>query len=102
MFNKYAFIDDLKESIVDAIENEEIKEHYDLIEFICEELERKTTYYGECFDIVKGCNFTNWSDLDYEIKCISSAAFAALKELIDEEIDYDYFNKLIQEKQENE
>lgn len=102
MFNKYAFIDELRGLLSNAIETEEITEDYQIDEYITEEIDRQCIYYADCFDIIKSCGFTDWSTSDYEIKCVSSAAYAALRELVAEEIDYTDFEDLLKEKQENE
>ena len=102
MFNKYEFIDELRGALSNAIATGEITEDYQIDEFVHDEIKNSTIYYGDCFDIVKGCGFTDWSDSDYEIKCISGAAYAALRELVSEEINYTDFEELIKEKQENE
>ena len=102
MFSKYEFIDELRGALSEAIDNGEITEDYQIDEFVNDEIKNSTIYYGDCFDIVKGCGFTDWSDSEYEINCISGAAYAALRELVSEEIHYEDFENLLKEKQENE
>jgi hypothetical protein len=102
MFNKYTFIDELRGQLSEAIENGEITDVYQVDDYITEEIDRQCIYYADCFDIIKSCGFVDWSDSDYEIKCVSSAAYAALRELVAEEVECIEFEELIKEKQENE
>jgi hypothetical protein len=102
MFNKYEFIDELRGALSEAIDKGEITEDYQIDEYVNDEIKNIIIYYGDCFDIVRDCGFVDWSDSDYEVKCISSAAYAALRELVSEEINYTEFENLLKEKQENE
>ena len=99
MFNKYTFIDELRGQLSEAIENGEITDVYQVDDYITEEIDRQCIYYADCFDIIKSCGFIDWSDSGYEIKCVSSAAYAALRELVAEEIDCTDFENLLKEKQ---
>jgi hypothetical protein len=102
MFNKYQFLSVIKGELYESIENGTITEDCQIYDYVSEEIERECIYYSDCFDIVKDCGFVDWSVSDYEINGISSAAYAALTEFVAKEIDYNKFEELIKEKQENE
>lgn len=51
-FNKYQFIDDLKEDIQEAIKDGDIKNDDDINEYIYTEIDRSCIYYHTCYQIV--------------------------------------------------
>jgi len=97
MFNKYRFIEELKEELTKEclklnLSGDSEDEIYESLRtYIDESLENAVIYYNECFDIIKALQFTNFdaanNDLGIDCKDISQAAFCALYELICIEID---------------
>ena len=92
-FNKYTFIDNLKEELeteATGMFRSEIDESEavdNLHEFIATELENAVIYYVDAFNIIAELNFTDWSDNDFgPITNVSQAAYVALNEFVGEEI----------------
>jgi hypothetical protein len=93
MFNKYAFIDDTKDTILTEIEN-----ITDIEGFLHGIIEHEVIYYYNCFEICMELNFTHF---EHEIfgtcKDICQAAYCALYDLIYEDSDIlDYFEEQTQ------
>lgn len=97
MFNKYKFIKELNQKLKDeclelslsgSSENEIYKK---LQTYINESLENAVYFYDECFDIIKALQFTSFhaNDNDLGMRCtdVCKAAYCALHELIDEELN---------------
>lgn len=92
MFNKYQFIDEVKESLKKELENIE-----DINQFLDKKIDNEVIYYYDCFEICKELNFI---DFEHEIfgtcKDICQAAYCALYDLIHEESDIlEYYEELI-------
>ena len=92
-FNKYTFIDNLKEELKTEAagmfrsEIDESEAVDNLHEFIATELENAVIYYVDAFNIIAELNFTDWSDNDFgPITNVSQAAYVALNEFVGEEI----------------
>jgi hypothetical protein len=92
MFNKYEWLtrkeEALKEHISwevrhgNEVDTDQLREQLDI------EINNSVIYYHECFDIIKSCGFTDWSDHDLRpITNVSQAAAAALCDFCDEELD---------------
>jgi hypothetical protein len=87
-FNKYNFLEALRNDILAEILNENIKDSNDVYEFIHSEIDRSVIYYSDCFDICKELNFTDWSNSQLgDITNICQAAYLALNELVEDEFD---------------
>ena len=93
-FNKYTFIDNLKEELTTEAagmfraEIDESEAVDNLHEFIATELDNAVIYYADAFNIITELQFTDWSDSDFgPITNVSEAAYAALNDLIGEEIN---------------
>ena len=98
MFNKYETIERLKQAIAEEIDYGRIVEYYDFLEFISQEIDTYVIYYGDCFDIIKELQFVEWSEYRDEISCVSSAAYIALRDYINNEIQFEEFEELIKSK----
>lgn len=99
-FNKYQFLDNVKASIIEAINNGEITDISDVWEYQNEEIENACIYYSDCFNICKELNFTDWDNHELgEITNITQAACAALQDFINEEFCESDIEELINEKQ---
>lgn len=94
MFNKYEWLtrkeESLKEHIYWEIQNGNSVDYSDLCEQLQNEIENSVIYYHECFDIIKSCGFTDWSENELApITNVSQAAYVALYEFCNEELDLD-------------
>jgi len=97
MFNKYRFIEELKEELTNeclklSLSGSSEDETYESLEtYINESLDNAVIYYNESFDIIKALQFTSFdaanNDLGIECTDVSQAAFCALYELTCIEID---------------
>ncbi len=97
-FNKYLFLDSVKNSIIGAIKSGEITDISDVWEYQNEEIENACIYYSDCFDICKELNFTDWNNHELgEITNITQAACVALQEFINEEFCTSDIEELIEE-----
>lgn len=94
MFNRYRFLDELKETIQSEYQNIN-----DIDSFIHGIIDNECICYSDCFDICKELNFTHFDhEIFGECKDICQAAFCALYDLIHEESDiYNYFESLTEE-----
>jgi len=93
MFNKYQWTleeeKQLREFIIESIKNDRPVDESDLAEQLNGDIENAVIYYSDCFDIIKNCHFTDFSQSDFQITNVSEAAFAALYEFAYEEINLD-------------
>ena len=97
-FNKYEFLESVKASIVEAINNGEITDISEVWEYQNAEIENACIYYSDCFDICKELNFTNWENHELgEITNITQAACVALQDYINEEFCTSDIEELIDE-----
>lgn len=97
-FNKYEFLESVKASIVEAINNGEITDISEVWEYQNAEIENACIYYSDCFDICKELNFTDWENHELgEITNITQAACVALQDFINEEFCDSDIEELIDE-----
>ena len=96
-FNKYQFIVDLNEEILSAIKSGEIQSADDIQDWAHQSVENACIYYADCFDIIKELGFFDWSNCDYEISGVTSAAYAALTEYVEQNLDCNELVELIAE-----
>jgi hypothetical protein len=93
MFNKYQWTleeeKQLREFIIESVKNNHSVDESDLAEQLNNDIDNAVIYYRDCFDIIKDCNFTDFTESDFEISNISQAAFAALYEFAYGEINLD-------------
>jgi hypothetical protein len=86
-FNKYLFLSDLETELLTAVEDGQIEDIDALEDWMIQSIDNACIYYSDCFDIVKELGFTDWSNCDYEVSGITSAAYAALTEYVHSNID---------------
>jgi hypothetical protein len=93
MFNKYQWSLEeerqLREFIIESIKNDRPVDESDLAEQLNNDIDNAVIYYNDCFDIIKNCHFTDFSQSDFKITNVREAAFAALYEFAYEEINLD-------------
>lgn len=87
MFNKYTWLQEQTESLKDYIRNDRDTTVDDLQEQLHHDIDNDCIYYANCFDIIKGLHFTDFTNTDFEITNVCQAAFAALYEFAQEELD---------------
>jgi hypothetical protein len=95
-FNKYQFISGLESDINGAIIMNDIKSMDDVREWIDNQVDTACIYYSDCFDIIKDLNFTDWSAFG-NVTDVTLAAFFALTDFVDENLDLKQFEELIAE-----
>lgn len=86
-FNKYLFVSDLESELLEAAKNEQLEDLDAVQDWIHQSIDSACIYYADCFDIIKALNFTDFTGSDFEITNVSQAAFAALYEFVNENID---------------
>jgi hypothetical protein len=86
-FNKYLFVSDLEAELLEAAKSEQLDDLDAVQDWIHQSIDNACIYYADCFDIIKALNFTDFTGSDFEITNVSQAAFAALYEHVQENID---------------
>jgi hypothetical protein len=86
-FNKYLFVSDLEAELLEAAKNGQLDDLDDAHEWISQSIDNACIYYADCFDIIKALHFTDFTGSDFEITNVSQAAYAALHEHVQENID---------------
>lgn len=75
-FNKYAFLEDLKETIDQS-------DSGDLWDLVHQEIDNECIYYSDCFQIVEACGMTDWKDNEFGvITNIQQLAYVALYDFV--------------------
>jgi hypothetical protein len=87
MFNKYTWIDEQRELLLESAQNGATSD--ELHEQLMSDIDSDCIYYANCFDIIKVLGFTDWSEAEFEVKNVTQAAYCALYELSNEYIDID-------------
>jgi hypothetical protein len=100
-FNKYQFIEDLNEEIIEAIKNGNCKSSDDYYTLMHERIDYACIYYSDCFDICKELNATDFTEYDIECSNICQLAYAALYQYSLNELNPETFDNLILEIEEN-
>ena len=99
-WNKYKFIEELRNAIESEIKNGNITDEEEIYNFIWQEIDNACIYYLDCFEICKELNFTDFTGHELgEINTINQASFCALYDWIYLESDFDieHFNTLLEE-----
>lgn len=89
MFNKYLWLNEQIESLKEYIRTSEdvtVDELYDQLHI---DIDNDCIYYADCFDIIKGLDFIDFKDTEFQVTNVSEAAYAALYEYAMEEIDFE-------------
>lgn len=96
MFNKYQFIDELTEVILENIKNDILTDIDDVYDIIYREIDSECTYTYDSFEICKALNFVNWEDAELPVNNICQAAYVALSEFVNEELNLKVIEDVIQ------
>ena len=87
MFNKFQWLREQEASLTEYLQHDPEATYDDLHEKLLQDIDTDCTYYATCFDIIKELHFTDFTDTDFEITHVSQAAYAALYEFANENID---------------
>jgi len=98
-FNKYEFLKNLREELINQIENGDITNEEQIQEYIDDEIDNACIYTSDCFEISMELNLTDFTDFSMgEAKNISELAYFGLSEFIYNELDRRELIELIEEK----
>lgn len=95
-FNKYQFIEDLENLIINEIKLGNCEDSDDYYTLMHEEIDRACIYYADCFDICKELNATDFTEYDAQINSISDLAYYALYQYTMNEMNINQFDELIE------
>jgi len=101
-FNKYQLTADLEAELLEAVNNDQISELEEVFDWMHQSIENAVIYAADCFEIIRELHFTNFKDSDFEITDIYQAAYAALYEYANENIDLSDVEEAIKNKIEND
>ncbi len=102
-FNKYQFVADLEAELLEAVSSEQIDDIDQAWDWIHQSIDSAVIYYADCFEIVRELGFTDWEGNEFgPITNISQAAYAALYEHVNENIDLTEVEQAIENKVEND
>lgn len=87
MFNKHTWIQEERDTLLEYAKDGAT--HDELHDQLMSDIDTDCIYYTDCFDIIKALGFTDWSEAEFEVKNVAQAAYCALYELSNEEIDID-------------
>ena len=98
-WNKYGFLEDLKDTLIEAINDGYLNNSDDIFEYVSNEIERSVIYYSDCWDIAQELNLTDFTDFELgEAKNVSQLAYYGLYEYVQDEFDYNEIELLIEQK----
>lgn len=99
-FDKYAFLEDLKNDLLSDVKNGYLTDNDEIYDHIHSFIDNSVIYYSDCFDICKALNFTDFTGHEFgEINGICQAAFCALYDWVNEEFSYFEIEEAIDAKQ---
>jgi len=102
-FNKYQFVADLEAELLEAVASDQIEDIDQIVEWIHQSIDNAVIYCSDCFEIVRELGFTDWEGNEFgPITNISQAAYAALYEHVNENIDLTEVEQAIENKVEND
>ena len=102
-FNKYQFVADLEAELLEAVASDQIESTDQVWDWIHQSIDNAVIYNADCFAIISELNYTDWSDSEFgPVTTISIAAYSALYELVNENIDLTEVEQAIKNKVEND
>ena len=87
MFNKFQWLREQEASLTEYLQHDPEATYDDLHEKLLQDIDTDCIYYATCFEIIKELNFTDFTGTDFEITNVSQAAYAALYEFANDNID---------------
>ena len=95
-FNKYQFLADLQSELLDAVATNQIQSEDQIWDWIHQTIDNSVIYNSDCFAILSELNYSDWSDSEFgPVTNVSIAAYSALYELINDELDLSAVNEAI-------
>ena len=94
-FDKYGFIQDLNDFLMNEINNEN---ETDINTLIYEYIDNECMYYSDCWNICKALNANDFTAYDIECTTINQLAYCALWELVNEQLNISELETLYEEK----
>lgn len=94
-FDKYGFIQDLNDFLMNEINN---GNETDINTLIYEYIDNECIYYVDCWNICKALNANDFTAYDIECTTINQLAYCALWELVNEELNISELETLHEEK----
>jgi hypothetical protein len=96
-FNKYNYLEDINNELINEINAGNIQTYDDIQEYILTDIDNQVIYYSDCFDICRELNATDFTAYASECNNISQLAYQALYEFICDELDTNKLGLLINE-----
>ena len=98
-WNKYGFLEDLKNLLIEAINDGYLDSKDDIFEHITTEIDRSCIYYSNCWEIAYELDLNDFTEFELgEAKNISQLAYYGLYEYVINEFDFSEIEVLIEEK----
>ena len=95
-FNKYQYLADLQTELLDAVATNQIQSEDQVWDWIHQTIDNSVIYNSDCFAILSELNYTDWSDSEFgPVTTINIAAYSALYELVNDELDLSTINEAI-------
>jgi hypothetical protein len=86
-FNKFQWLREQEASLTEYLKHDPEATYDDLHEKLLQDIDTDCIYYATCFEIIKELNFTDFTGTDFEITNVSQAAYAALYEFANDNLD---------------
>jgi U3 small nucleolar ribonucleoprotein component len=90
-FNKYSFVKDLENELVELINAKEIEDYDQIQEYISQDIDNACIYYSDCFQIVMQLGAAEFG----ECKNIAELAYEALNQYVQDEINMSKLTELL-------
>lgn len=96
-FNKYGFLEDLKISLTEAINDGSLNDIDDISEHINSEIDNACIYYSTCFEIARELNLYDFTDFELgTATSINQLAYFGLDEYVRNNFNYNEIELLIE------
>ena len=98
-WNKYGFLEDLKNSLIEAINDGYLDDSDNIWEHIYSEIDNACIYYSTCFEIAKELDLNDFTDFELgTATSINQLAYFGLYEYVSENFNFNEIELLIEEK----
>jgi hypothetical protein len=99
-FNKYGYIEDLQDLLLQAILDNDLDRADYIGDHIAADLDNQVIYYQDCFEIAEALSLTSFTGYELgDATNISQLAYFGLYEFINEELDYNFIENAINAKE---
>jgi hypothetical protein len=96
MFNKHQFLDDLTDVILENIKNDIVNDIDEVHDIIYHEIDNECIYTYNSFEICMAMNFVNWENSELPVNNICQAAYVALSEYVNDELNMKVIEEVLQ------